>query len=300
MKFKELIQIIKNYIKDNEIKLINWCMGINFVFCILLTTLFFLFLIFFQLDKILQNNSFFINILKLVLMFYLILFFIWYLCKRYQKEDNNKFLEKIIQFLNPYILLFLILFYAIILMGNYFIIQNYGNNLPVEKDLQLVATGNFNNYLNNLTKNITFCDSVRDNDYLVFPDKLKCSTNFKFKTNEIYVSKTEIYKISSNDTEEFLDSILWIKNNDTKIIIYLNIGDKEYKDYKIKYYFMDNSTNEEKYLYYLNFRGQPITYIEASELKTKRATYFFGLLSIAFFSLLAGIRNLRYLLEEKI
>ena len=300
----ELSNFYKHYLKNKESYDFYITIGAFIIIIVSSLSLFF---------SILKNNLG--KILNLEIFLYIFVFgftmyfmVIFYRSHLFKINKSKKRILEILKKVDNYVILSIFLFAMIISAGTLFIVLNYSPdfNYKFENDTNsyfLEEVQFYDTYINeNVSVTYTRCKSLNRNEYIVYNDKIMCYTIFKHKYNTS-VGLVETYENLNNGSririDDFSSNYINSNNREQLIIDVIPTSNGKFLDYTIEYN-INNLDNGESHLFHrLNFRKQPISYEKAEEKRLKRLSYFFGVLAIAFFSVLAGVKNLKDLIESK-
>ncbi|MBI2129368.1 winged helix-turn-helix transcriptional regulator [Candidatus Woesearchaeota archaeon] len=216
--------------------------------------------------------------------------------------EGCAFHEKIKKHSSWYVVLLVVLAAGCIILGNYFIHQNFPP-FSLSKEINVLRYSNENGLLDSFFKNTNissaYCYSNKNYGYLVINDTVYCNLNIEFNAP---------YRLASITGYPSDLDILYTGKDEYLNISPINIGFSKYHigflvpktDYWGSLYFninLNNGSTLTKPVFWFKINGRPMTEQQYNETIIKIRSFEWGIISLAFIGMSAFVYNLRKIVE---
>lgn len=195
------------------------------------------------------------------------------------KETTHEYIKSIYQVIekiNPYFIIALGLTISVLIGGIIFINQINKYNLPIEahnSDINLTCNGHFPELISNLP--------------------LTCTLNINLSSpNHINLTKINFLFISNNGTKQYC--YILINNNQSMQLSELIVPHDTFMLTTIYVEYINSNLTQ-----YQNTYKPVYTYSDYEQKTQERFFWFFGLLSICFFTIFSGVSNIKQILKSE-
>lgn len=221
------------------------------------------------------------------------------ICKEIVTKKINNFFIKIDK---PYLIMLIFIFVALVLAFiplsldtyridkfyvNYAEIKPYDYSINISKESKIEMQK-------------VVCESRSKKEYFTQGDQLVCSLDLIYRKEGYELSQIVIdeFDVNQNLTNGVNNAIWRPCENSTRCDFFIPLSDKPgFFEYFVHFYFKHNDEQEE--YFYFKKSLNIISYEEYYNKTRSKLPLILGFFSVAFFSLLAGMKNLQDIVEKK-